>query len=100
MKYEIINDNLPDFSGLAMHVRFEKPITVVEYENDIVGRDFIVSSTNVPFSGPETYIFPANEDGTIRSWGELPGSQRGVLDHETVIEAFIESVKDGMTVTF
>ena len=29
---------------------------------------------------PETYLFPSDENGTVISWGELPGSIKGVLD--------------------
>lgn len=37
------------------------------------------------FSGPETYIFPANEDGKVVHWAELEGSFRGGLDHERAL---------------
>lgn len=42
----------------------------------------VVSAADVMFSGPETYIFPADEDGHITDWFELDGSYRGGLDHE------------------
>lgn len=45
----------------------------------------IVSATTVPFSGPETYIFPATPDGEVADWGELDGSYRGGLDHEEAL---------------
>ena len=44
----------------------------------------VVSANNVMFSGPETYIFPAEKRGDvyeISDWGELDGSYRGGLDH-------------------
>lgn len=45
----------------------------------------IVSATDAPFSGPETYLFPATEEslekGDPSSWGELGGSFRGRKDH-------------------
>ena len=41
----------------------------------------VVSATVAMFSGPETYIFPADSDGEITDWGELEGSYRGGLDH-------------------
>ncbi len=41
----------------------------------------LVSAADVPFSGPETYIFPADETGKVLDWGELDGSFRGSLDH-------------------
>ena len=40
-----------------------------------------VSAVNVEYSGPETYIFPADEQGEILSWCELTGSYRGGLNH-------------------
>lgn len=41
----------------------------------------IVSAVTVEYSGPETYIFPANQKGKVSSWEELRGSYRGGLDH-------------------
>lgn len=40
-----------------------------------------VSATVVSMSGPETYIFPADEDGKILDMIELGGSFQGRLDH-------------------
>ncbi|MCZ2224329.1 MAG: hypothetical protein LC122_11960 [Chitinophagales bacterium] len=45
----------------------------------------VISSAVVPFTGPETYIFPCDNDGKIISWGELEGSQRGTLDYSVVL---------------
>jgi hypothetical protein len=45
----------------------------------------LVSAANVMFSGPETYIFPANKEGEVIEWGELPGSFRGGLDMEEAL---------------
>jgi hypothetical protein len=50
----------------------------------------VVSATVVPFSGPETYIFGAKPDAetasdVVADWGELAGSYRGGLDHETAL---------------
>lgn len=41
----------------------------------------VVSAVVAMLSGPETYIFEANEAGIVQDWGELPGSYRGGLDH-------------------
>lgn len=47
-----------------------------------VAREFvIVSAVDVPYSGPETYIFSATPDGDVIDWMELEGSYRGGLDH-------------------
>lgn len=49
----------------------------------IEGNKYVVTSaSNVLFSGPETYMFAADEEGEIIDWCELPGSYRGSLDHK------------------
>jgi len=45
----------------------------------------LVSAVHAVYSGPETYIFGIEEDGTI-DWGELSGSFRGSLDHEEALK--------------
>lgn len=45
----------------------------------------VVSATVVPYSGPETYIFGADEAGEIKEWAELEGSFKGGLDHEQAL---------------
>jgi len=53
---------------------------------DLSDSGFVVVSAVIPlYGGPETYIFPADEDGNITSWGELNGSFRGSLDHEKAL---------------
>lgn len=47
--------------------------------------NFIVSSASVVQGEPETYLFPADPDGTIKDWLELDGSFKGDLDHERAI---------------
>ena len=44
-------------------------------------RYVVVSASSVMFSGPETYIFPADKTGEIVDWGELDGSYKGDLSH-------------------
>lgn len=45
----------------------------------------VVSAANVMMSGPETYIFPSDENGHVISWGELDGSYRGGLSHSEAL---------------
>lgn len=53
----------------------------------IEGYKFVITSTSkVQFTGPETYMFAADEKGNIIDWGELPGSYRGELNHEKCFE--------------
>ena len=44
----------------------------------------IVSAVTVPL---ETYIFPANYDGSPIDFGELPGSVQGTLQHSDALAA-------------
>jgi hypothetical protein len=47
----------------------------------LAGHEYVrVSAVIAPFSGPETYLFPADSDGEVTDWGELEGSYRGGLD--------------------
>jgi hypothetical protein len=41
----------------------------------------VASAVTVFWSGPETYLFSADEDGEVTDWVELAGSFRGALDH-------------------
>lgn len=45
----------------------------------------IVSAIPSPYSGPETYAFPADKEGNVLNYGELDGSMRGTLSHEEVL---------------
>ena len=49
----------------------------------------VVSAAVVPYTGPETYIFPADSEGNITDRGELPGSYRGGLDHDEAIRGLL-----------
>lgn len=48
----------------------------------------IVSAAWSTFSGPETYIFPADGEGNVLSWSELEGSYRGGLDHDVALAGY------------
>ena len=49
----------------------------------------IVSATIAPFTGAETYVFPADKDGEILGWSELAGSYRGGLDHQQALDGLV-----------
>ena len=72
---------LDDFQGDARLYVLSEPVAYGNEESNYI----IVSAASVPLSGPETYIFPANEDGEVIDWGELDGSFRGSLDHEEAL---------------
>ena len=67
--------------------RLDPPIVKESwYEDDPEERyEYVVVSAVVAYSGPETYIFPADKDGNITDWGELDGSYRGGMDHEAAL---------------
>ena len=74
---------LDGFNGDARLYKVEPQITQLDWDNNEVAKhDYVVvSAADVMFSGPETYIFPADEHGEIVSWRELDGSFKGGLDH-------------------
>lgn len=71
MKATLIKSRLTGFTGEASLYRLEPPLDGHEY--------VVVSATVVPYSGPETYVFAASDEGEISDWGELEGSYRGGL---------------------
>lgn len=73
--------------GDARLYKLDPPIVEEDYEGTIDVYEYvIVSATTVDFSGPETYIFGANENGEVISWTELDGSFRGGLDHTQALD--------------
>lgn len=69
------------FPGRASLYRLEPPLEDGEDRHGLV----IASAANCPITGrPETYLFPANEDGEVTDWCELGGSQKGTLSHGDV----------------
>ena len=80
--------NLDNFNGVAKLYKLSDPLKFGgDYEGDPQGEtSFIaVSAANAMFSGPETYIFPCDENGKVIDWGELDGSYKGGLSHETAL---------------
>lgn len=83
---------IKDLDGFAGHAALYKLSQPIKYERwgeeDEKPEQYehvIVSAASVMFSGPETYIFGANEAGEITNWTELDGSFRGGLDHEAAL---------------
>ena len=73
MKAILVKDNLRHFTGHATLYRMEPPLDGCEF--------VIASATNAMFTGPETYLFPADADGRVIGWNEIEGSYRGGLSH-------------------
>lgn len=83
---------LTGFNGDARLYRLSKPIEYQDWDSDKdeyvtkYSEFVVVSAASVPFSGPETYVFPADAEGKITDWGEIGASQKGHVSHETVLQ--------------
>jgi len=77
MKAKLIK-KIEGWTGDASLYHLDPPLGEHEY--------VIVSATIAPYSGPETYIFPATKDGEVIDYGELEGSFRGSLNHKTALK--------------
>ena len=92
MEAEFVRD-LENFTGSAKLWKLSSTYRVTDYTEEVTAfADFVITSaTNVPFSGPETYVFPASPEGEVLSWSELEGSFQGSRDHEKAIKGFCEA---------
>ncbi len=71
-----------EWRGDARLYRLDPPMTVEDHEGVLESCEHVVvSAVDVPWSGPETYIFGADADGNVPRMSELPGSFRGDRDH-------------------
>lgn len=39
------------------------------------GNYFLASFSNVPYTGPEILVFPADKNGSVDDWGEVDGGR-------------------------
>lgn len=83
MNQAIFVKNLEGWNGDAKLYKMLPPLVATDYDGKTVEtHEFVIVSAVVAmFSGPETYIFAATEDGEAKSYTELDGSFRGGLDH-------------------
>lgn len=94
--------NLSGFTGTAKLWRVSPPVPYEVWSTDGERKvrfdtDYVVTSATVaPFSGPETYIFPASKKGTILDWVELPGSYRGGLAHARAIRNLLSALESDL----
>jgi len=75
LKVEILDKNLPNFTGMAWHVKHGE-------------KYYIVSGTTAMFTGWEILVFPSNEKAEVVSWGEVGGG-RGI-DYDEAIKQIEE----------
>lgn len=85
----LVKENIGRWTGEASVYRCEPPMrNWQECDEDSQAEEYeyvVVSTTNVPMSGWETYIFGSDEEGTVLNWCELPGSQRGGVSHSKAL---------------
>jgi len=91
MKIAYFKKNLVDFTGDAALFKVHPAIEWERYDErgnkeKKKSSYIVVSRTDVPYSGLETYIFPASASGKVLSWLELSGSRRGDVGITEVLE--------------
>ena len=83
----LLKKNLPGFAGKAHLYHLDPPLEHTDWNDEVSVHEYVVVSGAYAFMyGPETYIFPANEDGEVTDWGELEGSFKGYIDHNEALE--------------
>lgn len=88
---DISNDD-DSWTGTAKLWRVSPPVRFSTLEGGTRETEYVITSATVAiFSGPETYIFPADSEGEVMNWIELPGSYRGDLDHDRAIRNLVGS---------
>lgn len=89
---------VPNWRGNARLYKLSVPMTENrDWENPpcIRSYDFVVVSAIIaPYSGPETYIFGAHENGEVGNYSELDGSFRGELDHAKALRGAGYEIKE------
>jgi hypothetical protein len=87
-KKAIFVRDIVGWRGEAKLFRCEPPLEYEDYGDEQKQQTeyVIVSAVNAMFTGPETYIFPANAEGEITDWSELDGSYRGGHGHAEALE--------------
>lgn len=97
------SDNLPavitvdgevvdDFHPIILRTDIISPVGAHQWLIMVNGSHYVVSAVVVPFSGPETYVFPGDENGEITDFGEIVGL-RGTLAHTEAINELVEYLK-------
>ena len=101
MKAELVKENLEGFQGAVNLYKLDKTLEYSEeWDDEVFSYDYIVISgvkmrsdlmAGLAGNGQETFIFPANEDGEVINWAELPGSFQGHVNHEEALEGFLDA---------
>ena len=81
----LILEDLPEFVG---HASLYGVLPGVAYDADGVMHttNYVIVSSVHDHLMHETFIFPADESGSVIDWGELDGSLRGTTSHRKALE--------------
>lgn len=81
----LIRRGLP---GFAYHAALYRIFPEVAYDDDGVMHttNYVIVSAAHDHLITETFIFPADESGSVIDWGELDGSLRGTTSHRKALE--------------
>lgn len=89
---------LSGWRGEAHVYELDPPVEYDDYEDGACSTKYvIVSAADVPFSGPETYIFPAVKKDDVfgaENMCEMEGSYRGGLDHAEALKGLGYAIED------
>lgn len=93
MEATLVKDLPPSPTGAAQKLyKLSEPYEVKDWNGEVERTiEYLVVSAVSVLGTPETYIFPADENGEVVDWGELPGSFKGGFDHERAIAGFVAS---------
>lgn len=88
--------DLTGWRGQAKLWKLSEPVTTHEWHGGppSITEYVVTSAADVPFSGPETYVFHATAEGEPVNWLEVDGSFKGSLDHDRAIAGFCEAQTD------
>ena len=78
MKTATFKKMLTGFNGVTGLYELSEPLKPYAIDENDSEYNYVVVSAAITYSGPETYIFGADENGNVDSWLELPGSIRGI----------------------
>ena len=85
---KMIAADLDGWFGQAHVYEMDPPMQYGDSDQNAFTFYVIVSAVVAPYTGPETYIFPAEKHGDVFktiNYRELEGSFRGALDHEAAL---------------
>ncbi len=90
-EFELLRaDEHPRSGAMWHHYKVTPAVRYEDYDANykrvlLTTKYIMVSAVVAPYTGPETFIFPADIHGNVTNWGELHGSYTGGLDHARAI---------------